>query len=471
MLARMHRLDRLLLLALLASGACKPSAPAAPAKPKAADVPRTCSVRLPPRAGVLPTAAAAEPAPSTPSRAVVHVEVSLARIREELERAVAPRVADVRDQDIGVAGSLRYHADRGPFTLAVEGGEIVVRTPVRAHAEACAKGSCYASCDPEAVATARVPLALRADYTFSPSRVDVAFTRGCSLRALGGLLKIDVTPMVAARVRPSLARVEQEINARLPSPRPQVERLWAELARVRPLPLGACASPRPRGIVQGPMSGRGETLVGRFAVVAEPEIEAPCTATPTAAPPLPPLTQDPAMPDEDDLVVTMVTPLTRAAAGLEGDGPLEMRARAVVKRADVRPSGAGKALFDVELEGEVCGNVAVLAGLAWAKGADHITLTQAELAPGERERLEAAKLDPDALPRELARVVDVPALLPPSAVEALVPEIARGVSDASFALSAKVSKAEPRDVSVRGPSVAARVAVKGRIDISERAKK
>ncbi|MCA9591483.1 MAG: hypothetical protein KC657_39580, partial [Myxococcales bacterium] len=116
----MHRLARLLLLALLASGACKPSAPAAPAKPKAADVPRTCSVRLPPRAGVLPTAAAAEPAPSTPSRAVVHVEVSLARIREELERAVAPRVADVRDQDIGVAGSLRYHADRGPFTLAVE---------------------------------------------------------------------------------------------------------------------------------------------------------------------------------------------------------------------------------------------------------------------------------------------------------------------------------------------------------------
>ena len=219
------------------------------------------------------------------------------------------------------------------------------------------------------------------------------------------------------------------------------------------------------------MSGRGETLVGRFAVVAEPEIEAPCTATPAAAPPLPPLTQDPAMPDEDDLVVTMVTPLTRAAAGLEGDGPLEMRARAVVKRADVRPSGAGKALFDVELEGEVCGNVAVLAGLAWAKGADHITLTQAELAPGERERLEAAKLDPDVLPRELARVVDVPALLPPSAVEALVPEIARGVSDASFALSAKVSKAAPRDVSVRGPSVAARVAVKGRIDISERAKK
>lgn len=457
--------SRLVILALVSAAACGPSSPRSASDQKARDVPRTCAIRLPPRTAALPAAPSTGAAQPEPSRAIVHVEMPLARLRDELEHAVPQRVAEVRGEDAGIAGSVDYHADRGPFTSAVEGGALVIRTTIRAKAQLCAKGSCYAGCEPEAIATARVPLALTPEYAFAPSRVEVTFTRACSIKALGGFLTVDVTPMVAARVQPSLRRVEQEIDRRLPAPRPHVDRMWAELSRARPLPLGACALPRPRGIVQGPMAGRGDALVGRFAVVAEPEIRAPCGDAQGPAPPLPPLAHDPGLPEEDALLASMATPLDRAGAALEGDGPIETRARALVKRAVVTPALEGRATFDLELEGEVCGQVALTSALAWAKTGDRIVLSDPALVEGEGARLAAASFDGAALTREVGRVVDLPALLPPSAIEGLVPEISRAASDPSLAVEARVAKAEPRDVAVRDGRLVARVAVKGRVDV------
>ncbi|MCP6726316.1 DUF4403 family protein, partial [Klebsiella pneumoniae] len=75
------------------------------------------------------------------------------------------------------------------------------------------------------------------EYRFAPSHVTFAFTKGCEVRALGGALKLDVTPMLKDAMAPSLHRVEQEIDGKLPPLRPQAERLWAELGKTRSLPL------------------------------------------------------------------------------------------------------------------------------------------------------------------------------------------------------------------------------------------
>lgn len=217
----------------------------------------TCRVQLGPRSNALDPAlpAPVPPSPSRSSRLVAHVELRLASLAKELEAKVPARLAEERNKGIGIGGHLNYVVDRGPFSVAVEGDSLVVRTDVRSRAEACRGNSCYASCEPQGRATATVPLRLTPDYRFAPSRVSFAFTRGCEVRALGGMLKIDVTPTIQAQLAPSLRRVEQEIDGKLPPLRPQAERLWSELGKQRSLPLGGCVVTNPRGIVEGPVSG------------------------------------------------------------------------------------------------------------------------------------------------------------------------------------------------------------------------
>src|SRR6185295_11678214 len=114
--------------------------------------------------------------------------------------------------------------------------------------------------------------------------VTVAFTRGCQVRVLGGIVTVDVTPTIQAQMGPALHGVEQQIDARLPKPRPEAERMWKELSTPRPLPLGACIVVSPRGIVQGPVSGSPGSLRARFGLVAYPEMRTRCGDQPPPSP-------------------------------------------------------------------------------------------------------------------------------------------------------------------------------------------
>jgi hypothetical protein len=426
----------------------------------------SCRVQLAPRSAPLPAGA---PAPSPPnggrsSRLVAHVELKLATLAKELETKVGSRLAEERNRDIGVAGHLNYTVDRGSFTVAVEGDALIVRTDVRSHAEACRGSACYASCEPQGRATATVPLRLTPDYRFPPSRVAFAFTRGCEVRALGGMVKLDVTPTIRAQLAPALRKVEQDIDSKLPPLRPEAERIWSELGKSRSLPLGGCVVTNPRGIVEGPVAGTPEALRVRFGLVAHPEIRARCGDPSPLLRPLPPLTQDPALPPEDDLVLALVSPLATTASALEGTEPFDAGgARARIARASAATSGP-LAQIDVGLRGEVCGDVAVQSPLAWSDDR-RLRLASPALVSGERERVSG--LAGDVLVRSLAGLRFAPPV-PPEALKELVPTIASGMSDPGVAVSATVSDVKPFEVDLRGEDVVASVLVRGSVELKQR---
>ncbi|MBX3231878.1 MAG: DUF4403 family protein [Labilithrix sp.] len=404
--------------------------------PKASE-PVLCRTTLPPKPPLAaPLPPAPVPPPAGPSRVVAQAELKLASIVKELEGKVAPRIAEQRGRPIGAAGQLNVVVDRGPFSAAVENDALVVRTDVRARAEACKGSSCYASCAPEGRATATVSLRLGPDYRFAPSKVAFAFTKGCEVKVLGGFLRIDVTPTIAAEVQSALRRVEQQIDASLPPLKPRAEKLWAELAKPRPLPLGGCAIVNPRGLAQGPIAGTPELLAVRIGVSAYPEVRSqPCEPA-APAPPLPPLAQEPAMPEEDDVLLGLVSPLASAAGAIQ-NGP--------VTRAAVVQSGA-QAQVDVTVRGESCGDAAALANVAWADDRRSLHFDAPEVVT---KQTFAPAIDPSALP-------------------SVVPALAAAATEPGVAVSAKVSAVKPKVVVLRGGDVVASVAVRGNLTLTER---
>jgi hypothetical protein len=401
---------------------------------------------------------------------IVHADIKLAPLAKELEAKVSRRLAQERDRSIGMAGTLNYTVDRGPLRLLVEDNSLIVQTEVRAHAEACRGAGCYASCEPEGRATATVPLHLTPEYRFPPSRVAFMFTRGCEVRALGGLIKVDVTPTLRAELAPALRRVEQDIDAKLPSLRPQAEQLWSELVKPRSLPLG-CLVTSPRGIVLGPVTAANDAARVRFGLVAYPEIRARCGDDPSdangAAPPLPPLAQDPALPPEDDLVVALVGPLGAALSAVEGSEPIATGAgRARVVRVTAVANAPG-AQADLALRGEVCGDVGVRTSFGWTDDGTALHMTSPAIVAGDLERVRGAALEPSTLGASLADLRIAPAL-PPEGLKELVPMLATQLSSPTAEASAKVSTVKPLDAFAHGADLAARVVLRGSVDLRQR---
>lgn len=376
------------------------------------------------------------PPPPTSSRIVAHVDMKLAPIAAELEKSVPRRVAEERGRDIGVAGSMNAVVDRGPFSASVEGENLLVRTELRAHAEACAKGRCYASCDPIAIATAAIPMRLTPDYRFAPSRVTVAFTRGCQIRALGGFVTIDVTQNIQGFLADELRGIERQIDARVPQPKPQVERMWKELNTPRELPLGACAVVNPRGLVQGPMQGAPGSVRMRFALDALPELRTRCGDPPPALP-LPRLAHDPRMAEEDDLVAAFVWPLTKVASQISGGDPFTFEG-ARVRATNAKAAGANADVdLDLALRGEACGDVALRAKPAWAEDGKAVVLGGPRVSP---------PVQPDAL-------------------KTMIPAVASSLADPTVDVKATVKDARPIASWARGDDLVATVRVRGSIEI------
>lgn len=414
--------------------ACGPKDPSTSPAPGAA-LEETCKTTI--AARPRPSGPASPPPPPpTSSRLIAHVEMKLAPVTSELEKSIPRRVADERGRDIGVAGSLNVTVDRGPVGASIEGENLVIRTELRARAEACAKGRCYASCDPVANATATVPLRLTPDYRFAPSRVSVAFIRGCKIRVLGGFVTVDVTPTIQGMLGDELRGIERQIDARIPQPRPQVERLWKELNTPRELPLGACAVVNPRGLVQGPMQGAPGSVRMRFGLDALPELRTHCGDPPPALP-LPKLAHDPRMPEEEDLVVAFVWPLTKVASQIAGSDPFDFEGSRV-RATNAKAASAGADVdLDLVLRGEACGEVALRAAPKWSDDGTAVVLG------GPR----------------------VPPPVQAEALKTMIPAVASSLSDPSVSLKATVKDAKPIASFARGEDLVATVRVRGSIAI------
>lgn len=388
------------------------------------------------------------------STLVVNVDLPLGGLGPALEAKVPKRVAEERDHDIGMAGRLEYTVDRGAFTVRAVNDSIVVETPLVAHARACAKGRCYASCDPEAKATAVVPLKLGADYKLRTSSVRVDITKGCTVNVAGGFVRIDVTPQIRAGLAQQTGRIQAAIDKELPNLKPEASRLWSELGKPRSLPLGSCVLLSPEEITQGPASAAGDVAHLRFGLLARPELRVRCGDAPRTAS-LPALKDDAALPITSDVNLGIVLPPEAAARALEGS-TLAMTSPTQVTKASGDPAIG----IELELLGEACGAAGLTAGSAAWHDATTVSLAKVEPASGDAERFASANVDVGSFVKGVEGV-GIPLPLAPAALVTALPELARGLSDPTVSVDARIDESSPASAGLRGSEVVAVVHLRG----------
>ena len=454
------RLPALVVLSL-GLGACKKEQTVPPST-SATSPNAVCAARLAPRErplAPLPPNVAPE---APPSRVVVELEAPLAAFAAELEKRVGTRLAEGSGIGLGPAGTLKYTLDRGPFSLSVADRKLVVETEVRARADACSRGGCYASCEPRATVRARVSLALRQDYRFERTVVSATFTRGCKVRVLGGFLTVDVTPTLESALEPELERAGRDIDKQLPDVRAEAERAFRQLSQGQRLPLGGCIQVSPLAFVQGPVEDSKQHLRARFALLARPELRATCNDAATS-PSLPPLTFDRDMAAESVATLGMVMPLESVASAFQTPSGVTTRHR--VERAGV--TAAGRAIdAELALHGAVCGDLALRAEPAFTGEGLHVTLAAGTFAPAERERVVQASLDAKALAAELLELVRVPVPLSPVSLGAALPLLATAVSNPNARVMTEVSAVRPAGALARGDELVALVEARGRLRVA-----
>lgn len=454
----------LLSTSLLACGGSSSTAPAADGAASAG----ACTRQLGPRSVTRPAVQLAPPAIAPPSRLIVEARLPLARLASELEGNVAPRIAEGRGIRLGPAGVLHYSVDRGGFSLSIADGHLVVETPLYGRAEACKRRRCYAACEPRALVRAGIPLWLRPDYRFDRSRVSLEFTNGCKVRALRGLLSVDVTPMLESAIAPQLERVRREIDGRLPDVRADVERAWRQLSTQRALPLGGCMVIEPVGLVQGPMQESGGMAHARFALLARPELRSDCSSAPPPSVVLPPLSADPALPDEGSVTLGMELPLASLARAFE-TATVEASPGPRFHVAEARVEARGRRVAaELTLAGELCGAVAFQARPTFEGEEGVIELTAGKLDAAESERVRAAGLDPAALAEQLTPLPRLATPLSLPMLRVAPPTLASLFSDPEFSLSARVSRMRAAGAAARGESLVAWVEARGSLLLEQK---
>jgi hypothetical protein len=392
--------------------------------------------------------------------------MSLLPLREALENRIQQRLAQGRVR-IGPGGTITYSVDRGALSVSVSRSALVVETPVQARAEACRGARCYASCEPQALVRAEVPLLLRQDYRFEKASVSARFTRGCKVRALGGLLTLDVTPTLEAQLEPELQKLAHEIDEQLPDVTAEVARAWGELAKTRELPLGACLVLQPFGVVQGPLSASTQLLEARFAVLAMPELRAPC-GEPTRPKALPPLLSDPLLSQEGVVHLGLVTPLSSIGRAFEAAEPQAASGKAFrAARAEVASRG-DEIDAELTLSGDVCGDVALGARLDFKDDGRFIELAQPTISGAELQRLKDSRLSPRELTRSLAAAPRLAPLLAVSALRQTVPTLAAALSQPSVDVSANISSARPSGAIARGEQLVAWIEMRGGLRLKQK---
>ncbi len=397
------------------------------------------------------------------SRIVAHLEVPLAKIALELEERVQKRLAKGQF-GIGPGGSVSYSVERGALSVSVTSTSLVVEAPVSAQAEACRGSRCYASCEPQAVVRASMPLLLRSDYRFEPSEISLKFTRGCKVRALGGLLTIDVTPTLESELKSQLAVVSRQIDRQLPDFRGDVERYWSELAKPQPLPLGGCFVLQPRAIVQGALTPSTTTLRVNAAVLATPELRAQCGEA-TPPPPLPALTRDLALPEEGAVLLGMVTPLAGFERSLLAAAPVHASQRTLKTTGASLAARGSDVDVTFALGGDVCGSATVGAVPDFSGDGQFVGLTRPTLSSSERERWRTTGVDGQPVITALLASARVTPLLSASAIRDVAPTLLKALSRPSVQVRAKVSSTRAAGAAARGDDLVAWVEARGSVTI------
>jgi hypothetical protein len=425
-----------------------------------------CTVRLPPR-GATASVAAASPTRVAPrSLLVVQAEMPLSPLQQQLESRIRPQLAEGRVR-IGPGGTITYSAVRGPLALSVSRTALIAEMPVQARAEACRGERCYASCEPQAVVRAVVPLMLRPDYRFEKAKVSARFTRGCQVRALGGFLTLDVTPTLEAQLEPELQKVARDIDRQLPDISSEIDRAWQELSKTRDLPLGACLALQPSGVVQGPLTASTHALRARFAVLATPELRAPCRDASVTGP-VPALQTDLALPEQGVVHLGLVTPLASVARAWGANAPAAAAGKSFhVTRAEVTARGDD---LDAELTlaGEICGDVALGASLSFDGDGRFIDLARPTVSKAETARLTESDISSSELLAALAGAPRVAPLLSASAVREAAPALALALAPASLDVSAEISSARPAGAAARGTELVAWLEVRGALQVKQK---
>jgi hypothetical protein len=434
-----------------------------------ADLPATsanelqeCAARLTPRSELSSQRVTRAVSAPPVSRLVLNAELPLTELRDELEARVERRLAAAEGVGIGPAGVLNYRVERGPLALSVQAGALVVEAPVNARAEACRRGSCYASCAPEGIARVELPLRLTRDYAFQRSRVSVRFMRGCKVRLLGGLLSVDVTPTLNAQLAPELENAARRIDRELPELRSQLEVAWRELSRVHALPLGSCATLQPSGVVQGPITGNSAELRVRFAIEGRPELKTSCASLPHTAT-LPPLQFDASLAEEELVTLGLTTPLAALEPAFTTTAGVAGR-YASIHIASARVAAAGPDVdAELQLAGSACGSVKLRSQLDFRGDGRFIALTAGELDASDGRRVSDAGLEPEALARSLTARPKMAPLLAVASIPDAVPLLAASLSHPLLAIQARVSSARAAGAVARGDELVAWVELRGAV--------
>jgi len=446
-----------------ATGSLGCAAATNPAEGADANQRQECAVQLPPAAALAPAGSSAPVRTARESQLVVHAETPLSTLALALEQRIEKHLAEGRF-GIGPGGTVSYSVERGALSLSVTSTSLVVETPISARAEACRGQGCYASCEPQGVARATVSLLLRPDYRFEPSAISLRVTRGCKVRALGGLLTLDVTPTLESELQTELAKVSRQIDQQLPNLRPEAERAWAELATPRPLPVVGCLLLQPRAIVQGPLTPSTTTLRANFAVLATPELRRQCG---DEAPPgaLPALAQDRSLPEEGAVLLGMVTPLEGFERSFLAAAPVHASQRSLRIAGARVTARATDVDVTLNLGGDVCGTTTIGATPVFSGDGSSIGLAHATLSASERDRWQASDLDEEASASALIATTHVAPLLSAAAFRDAAPALAQALSAPSLHVRAHVSSARAAGAAARGDDVVAWLGAQGSVTL------
>jgi hypothetical protein len=116
---------------------------------------------------------------------------------------------------------------------------------------------------------------------------------------------------------------------------------------------------------------------------------------------------------------------------------------------------------ELALDGEICGSVALAAGLDFAGDGQFIALARPQITNAERARLASSRLDPVRVTQALASTVHVTPLLSVSAFRDTAPRLASALSQPSVDVSATVSSTRAAGAIARGDQLVAWLEARG----------
>jgi len=318
------------------------------------------------------------------STLVVTGRVPLSRVADEIATHVPKVVASGTRKPIGAPGEATYRVTRGGFSVKLVGGDLVVRTPLSVRAQVCKPLGplcpTYASCSPQLLATARVPMTLGPRLEVGNSRVDVSVTRPCSIAG------IDVTSRMMKVASRQTAKVQRQIDRSIPSLAKPAGEAWRLMHTSASLGGDACLRITPKSWAQAPPKTEDGALVVQLGVTGALEVLGECPAAtggPDAEPKaLPKLAKVESLPERGSVQVAVRADWESAKAALLG----ALRAPSAVVDARVRTSeieGRGVLALGLTLHGEQCGEIWLASDLTWDDASSSFRLSGLQAFPGQ----------------------------------------------------------------------------------------